>query len=72
MLEARHLRIDGDGAAVRLSCKSAITQARVRLGEAPLCELFRRVARLLAEPGAPVYSPSQAGNAVPGRLRLWL
>jgi hypothetical protein len=42
-----------DGAAVRLSCKSAITQARVRLGKAPLRELFRRVARPLAEPGAP-------------------
>ena len=44
----------GDGrAAVGLACKSAITQARVRLGEAPLRELFRRVARPLAEPGTP-------------------
>src|SRR3954452_10763150 len=34
-----------DGAALGLACKSAITQARVRLGEAPLRELFRRVAR---------------------------
>jgi hypothetical protein len=42
-----------DGAAVDLACKSAITQARVRLGEAPLRELFRRVARPLAEPGTP-------------------
>ena len=42
-----------DGAALGLACKSAITQARVRLGEAPLRELFRRVARPLAEPGAP-------------------
>jgi hypothetical protein len=42
-----------DGAAVGLACKSAITQARVRLGEAPLRELFRRVARPLAGPGAP-------------------
>jgi hypothetical protein len=42
-----------DGTAVGLACKSAITQARVRLGEAPLRELFRRVARPLAEPGAP-------------------
>jgi hypothetical protein len=42
-----------DGAAVGLACKSAITQARVRLGEAPLRELFRRVARPLAEPGTP-------------------
>jgi hypothetical protein len=42
-----------DGAALGLACKSAITQARVRLGEAPLRELFRRIARPLAEPGAP-------------------
>src|SRR3954465_5294224 len=42
-----------DGAALGLACKSAITQARVRLGEAPLRELFRRVAQPLAEPGAP-------------------
>jgi hypothetical protein len=42
-----------DGAAVGLACKSAITQARVRLGEAPLRELFRRVARPLAGPGTP-------------------
>jgi hypothetical protein len=42
-----------EGAALDLVCKSAITQARVRLGEAPLRELFRRLARPLAEPGAP-------------------
>jgi Insertion element 4 transposase N-terminal/Transposase DDE domain len=42
-----------DGAALGLACKSAITQARVRLGEAPLRELFGRVARPLAEPGTP-------------------
>ncbi|HYD29338.1 MAG TPA: IS4 family transposase [Azospirillaceae bacterium] len=36
-----------------LVCKSAITQARVRLGEAPLRELFRRVARPPAVPGTP-------------------
>src|SRR3954470_13329474 len=42
-----------EGAALDLVCKSAITQARVRLGEAPLRELFRRIARPLAEPGAP-------------------
>jgi hypothetical protein len=42
-----------DGAAPSLACKSAITQARVRLGEAPLRELFRRLARPLAEPGTP-------------------
>src|SRR3954463_13642975 len=42
-----------DGAALALACKSAITRARVRLGEAPLRELFRRVARPLAEPGTP-------------------
>jgi hypothetical protein len=34
-----------EGAALDLVCKSAITQARVRLGEAPLRELFRRLAR---------------------------
>lgn len=42
-----------EGAALDLVCKSAITQARVRLGEAPLRELFRRLARPLADPGAP-------------------
>jgi hypothetical protein len=42
-----------EGAALGLTCKSAITQARVRLGETPLRELFRRVARPLAEPGTP-------------------
>src|SRR3954464_5911493 len=42
-----------EGAALDLVCKSAITQARVRLGEAPLRELFRRLARPLAEPGTP-------------------
>jgi hypothetical protein len=42
-----------EGAALGLACKSAITQARVRLGEAPMRELFRRVARPLAEPGTP-------------------
>jgi hypothetical protein len=42
-----------DGAAPGLACKSAITQARVRLGEAPLRELFRRLAQPLAEPGTP-------------------
>jgi hypothetical protein len=42
-----------DGAVLGLACKSAITQARVRLGEAPLRELFRRVAQPLAEAGTP-------------------
>src|SRR3954452_3936119 len=42
-----------EGAALDVVCKSAITQARLRLGEAPLRELFRRLARPLAEPGAP-------------------
>ncbi len=42
-----------EGATLGMACKSAITQARVRLGEAPLRELFRRVARPLAEPGTP-------------------
>jgi hypothetical protein len=42
-----------EGSTLGLACKSAITQARVRLGEAPLRELFRRRARPLAEPGTP-------------------
>jgi Insertion element 4 transposase N-terminal/Transposase DDE domain len=42
-----------EGAALDLVCKSAITQARVRLGEAPLRELFRRLAQPLADPRAP-------------------
>src|SRR4051794_368706 len=42
-----------EGTAGGLVCKSAITQARIRLGEAPLRELFGRLARPLAEPGTP-------------------
>jgi Insertion element 4 transposase N-terminal/Transposase DDE domain len=42
-----------EGATLDLVCKSAITQARVRLGEAPLRELFRRLAQPLADPRAP-------------------
>lgn len=42
-----------EGAALDLVCKSAITQARVRLGAAPLRELFRRLAQPLADPRAP-------------------
>src|SRR3954466_5950213 len=42
-----------DGRALGLACKSAIPQARVRLGEAPMRELFQRLARPLAEPGTP-------------------
>src|SRR3954452_16628800 len=34
-----------------LASKSAITKARIRLGVAPLKELYERVARPLAEPG---------------------
>jgi Insertion element 4 transposase N-terminal len=41
------------GADVALADKSAITRARLRLGVAPLKELFARVARPLAEPGLP-------------------
>jgi Insertion element 4 transposase N-terminal/Transposase DDE domain len=47
----RWLRLNG--LAVTLASKSAITRARTRLGTAPLKELFRRVARPLAEPGTP-------------------
>ena len=39
------------GADVALASKSAITRARIRLGAAPLKELFARVAQPLAEPG---------------------
>jgi len=42
-----------EGSAGGLVCKSAITQARIRRGEAPLRELFGRLARPLAEPGTP-------------------
>ena len=47
----RWLRLGG--ADVALAGKSAITQARTRLGAAPLKELFARVARPFAEPGLP-------------------
>src|SRR4051794_36270371 len=40
-----------DGAALGLAGKSAITQARVRLGEAPMRELFRRGRPPPGEPG---------------------
>lgn len=43
---------DGDRGPVRLPSKSAISQARERLGSEPLRVLFERVARPLAEPGA--------------------
>jgi hypothetical protein len=36
-----------------VACTSAITQARIRLGVAPLKELFWRVARPVAEPDTP-------------------
>src|SRR3954452_5871142 len=36
---------------IALAGKSAITKARIRLGIAPLKELYERVARPLAEPG---------------------
>jgi Insertion element 4 transposase N-terminal/Transposase DDE domain len=41
------------GLEIGLTGKSAITQARVRLGVAPLKKLFERVAHPIAEPGAP-------------------
>src|SRR3954470_24926836 len=44
-----HLR----GESTALAGKSALTKARIRLGIAPLRELFERVARPLAEPGLP-------------------
>ena len=47
----RWLHLKGDATA--LAGKSAITKARIRLGVAPLKELFERVARPLAEPGLP-------------------
>jgi Insertion element 4 transposase N-terminal/Transposase DDE domain len=47
----RWLRLGG--AELALATKSAITKARRRLGPAPLAELYRRVARPLAEPGLP-------------------
>src|SRR5688500_3608693 len=48
-----------DGTALGLACKSAITQARVRLGEAPMRELFRRLAR----PSRARRAPGTAGAA---------
>jgi hypothetical protein len=42
-----------EGTAGGLVCKSALSQARIRLGEAPVRELFGRLARPLAEPGTP-------------------
>src|SRR5919107_488925 len=45
----RWLRLKGQDQA--LVSKSAITKARIRLGIAPLKELFERVAQPLAEPG---------------------
>src|SRR5829696_1404806 len=45
----RWLHLKGESTA--LAGKSAITKARIRLGVAPLKELYERVARPLAEPG---------------------
>src|SRR3954447_1440137 len=45
----RWLHLKGESTA--LASKSAITKARIRLGVAPLKEVFERVARPLAEPG---------------------
>src|SRR3954451_2531464 len=47
----RWLHLKGESTA--LAGKSAITKARIRLGIAPMRELFERVARPLAEPGLP-------------------
>src|SRR3954463_3443728 len=44
----RWLHLKGESTA--LASKSAITKARIRLGVAPLKELYERVARPLAEP----------------------
>ena len=41
------------GTSLAFATKSSITKARRRLGAAPLAELYRRVARPLAEPGLP-------------------
>lgn len=41
------------GGVLAPATKSSITKARRRLGVAPLAELYRRVARPLAEPGLP-------------------
>src|ERR671916_2372763 len=41
------------GTSLAFATKSSITKARRRLGPAPLAELYRRVARPLAEPGLP-------------------
>jgi len=41
------------GGVLEVATKSSITKARRRLGPAPLAELYRRVARPLAEPGLP-------------------
>ncbi len=41
------------GTSLVFATKSSITKARRRLGPAPLAELYRRVARPLAEPGLP-------------------
>ena len=45
----RWLHLKGESTA--LAGKSALTKARIRLGVAPLKELYERVARPLAEPG---------------------
>src|SRR3954449_1518170 len=45
----RWLHLKGESTA--LASKSALTKARIRLGVAPLKELYERVARPLAEPG---------------------
>src|SRR5918994_5024453 len=41
------------GTSLVFATKSSITKARRHLGVAPLAELYRRVARRLAEPGLP-------------------
>ena len=48
---ARWLRLGGHG--VQVACKSAITQARERLGAEPLKQLYCALAEPMAEPGAP-------------------
>jgi hypothetical protein len=61
----RWLHLKGESTA--LASKSALTKARIRLGVAPLKELYERVARPLAEPGLAGGLLSRAAPGQPGR-----
>jgi Insertion element 4 transposase N-terminal len=50
------------GTSLAFATKSSITKARRRLGPAPLAELYRRVARPLAEPGLLFPAAGQPGR----------